>query len=184
MIYLLRRIADLVRRYRLRGEDYARHVGVQVGEGCRIDTYRFGSEPYLISIGDRSRISRNVTFVTHDGAVWQHRHSVPDLDVFGKIQIGKDCYVGPDVYILPGVELGDGCVVGARAVLSRSVPPGKVVAGNPARIVSTTSAYYARMEAYNTRRKGLPADEKRRHLMALPSEAFLVCPMIAEKKPT
>ena len=36
---------------------------------------------------------------------------------------------------MPGVEIGDGCVVGAGAVVTKSVPPGSVVAGNPAKII-------------------------------------------------
>jgi serine acetyltransferase len=33
------------------------------------------------------------------------------------------------------VEIGDNCVVGAGAIVTRSIPPGSVVAGNPARII-------------------------------------------------
>lgn len=36
---------------------------------------------------------------------------------------------------MPGVEIGDGCIVGAGSVVTRSVPPGCIVAGNPARIL-------------------------------------------------
>lgn len=46
------------------------NCGVNFGEGCIFPTdVDFGSEPYLITIQDNVRISSNVRFVTHDGAV-------------------------------------------------------------------------------------------------------------------
>jgi acetyltransferase-like isoleucine patch superfamily enzyme len=37
--------------------------------------------------------------------------------------------------VLPGVTIGAGSIVGARSVVSADVPPGTVVAGNPARVI-------------------------------------------------
>jgi acetyltransferase-like isoleucine patch superfamily enzyme len=61
----------------------------------------------------------------------------------------KDCMRGPTIRhgarigvnatILPFVEIGAGALVGAGAVVTRSVPPGMVVVGNPARVVRPTS---------------------------------------------
>lgn len=49
------------------------------------------------------------------------------------IVVGNDCWIAARATLLPGVTLGDGAVVGLGAVVSRSVPPLTVVAGNPAR---------------------------------------------------
>lgn len=54
----------------------------------------------------------------------------------GRVRIGNHCWIGAKVVILKDVELGDGCVVGAGAVVTHSVPPGVVVAGIPARQIS------------------------------------------------
>jgi acetyltransferase-like isoleucine patch superfamily enzyme len=54
----------------------------------------------------------------------------------GRVRIGNRCWIGAKVAILKDVELGDGCVVGAGAVVTRSVPPGVVVAGIPARPIA------------------------------------------------
>jgi len=54
----------------------------------------------------------------------------------GKVKIGNRCWIGAKAVILTNVELGDGCVVAAGSVVTKSVPPGAVVAGVPARIIN------------------------------------------------
>lgn len=50
---------------------YLRDLGVKIGENCEIySSASFGSEPYLIKIGNHVRINTGVKFVTHDGGVW------------------------------------------------------------------------------------------------------------------
>lgn len=45
--------------------------GIIVGNNCEIQSnVTFGSEPYLIEVGDNVRITQGVTFVTHDGGMW------------------------------------------------------------------------------------------------------------------
>lgn len=51
----------------------------------------------------------------------------------GTVKIGSRCWLGAKAVILKDVELGDGCVVAAGAVVTRSVPPGVIVTGVPAR---------------------------------------------------
>ena len=49
--------------------------------------------------------------------------------------IGRRCFIGARAIVLPGVGVGDGSIVGAGAVVTRDVPAGSLVAGNPARVV-------------------------------------------------
>ena len=51
----------------------------------------------------------------------------------GDIVIGSDVWIGYEAVILSGVTIGDGAVVGARAVVTKDVPPYTVVGGVPAR---------------------------------------------------
>jgi acetyltransferase-like isoleucine patch superfamily enzyme len=53
----------------------------------------------------------------------------------GPILIGNDVWLGVGCTILSGVTIGDGAIIGARAVVSRDVPPYAIAVGNPARIV-------------------------------------------------
>lgn len=53
----------------------------------------------------------------------------------GSIEIGNDVWTGYGVTLLSGVTIGDGCVIGARAVVTRSVEPYSIVVGNPGRVV-------------------------------------------------
>jgi acetyltransferase-like isoleucine patch superfamily enzyme len=126
-----------------------RELGVQVGEGCRIlaGLGAFGSEPYLIRIGNHCEITSGVRLITHDGATWIFRHR-PDwhdgINRFGKIDIRDNCFIGVNAIILPGVTIGPNSIVGAGAVVTRDVPPDSIAVGNPARVVGSVDDYFAR----------------------------------------
>jgi putative colanic acid biosynthesis acetyltransferase WcaF len=51
------------------------------------------------------------------------------------IRVEDDVWIGAGAFICPGARIGQGAVVGARAVVAKDVPPWKVVAGNPARVI-------------------------------------------------
>lgn len=147
---------------------YARRLGVQVGAGCRfidIDGATFGSEPYLVRIGDHVTVTAGVRFVTHDGGVWVFRERDPDVDVFGPIRIGSNVFIGIGSIVLPGVEIGDDCIIGAGSVVSHSIPPGTVAAGVPARVVRTIEEYWTRVSPRVMRIRSWTEADRRRHLL-------------------
>ncbi len=57
------------------------------------------------------------------------------------VRIGRSVFIGARAIILKGVTIGDGAVIGAGAVLTRNVPQGATVAGNPAREVTRRQAF-------------------------------------------
>ncbi len=70
----------------------------------------FGSEPYLIELGNHVRTSSDVAFITHDGAAWVFREEEKYKKVirYGKITVGDNCFLGMRCIILPGVTIGEG----------------------------------------------------------------------------
>lgn len=58
------------------------------------------------------------------------------------ITIGKNVWLAANVIVLPGVTIGDNTVVGAGSVVNKSLPPGVLAVGNPARVVKHLSNYY------------------------------------------
>lgn len=148
-------------------EEYARRIGVRIGSGCRISTTSWGSEPYLIEIGNNVHLTAGVSFVTHDGGVWAFRRTIPAFDVFGSIMIGDDCYIGNNAIILPGIRIGRTCIVGANSVVTKSIPNGVVAAGNPARFICYSTDYLQRMSERNFETHGMRPDRKRAEILRL-----------------
>ena len=62
--------------------NYWKKRGLVIGNNCRlVGDISFGSEPYLINIGNHVSIT-NSKFITHDGAVWVFRDKYPEIDLF------------------------------------------------------------------------------------------------------
>lgn len=123
---------------------FTRRIGVTVGEDCRIvapSRATFGSEPYMITLGSHVAIAAEARFVTHDGGLWVFRHKYPNIDHVAPIVVHDNVMIGLGAVIMPGVEIGPDAVVAARAVVTRPVPPGTVVAGTPARVICTLDEY-------------------------------------------
>lgn len=126
------------------GSAYARSLGVKVGEGCRIYTNKFGSEPFLIQIGNRVTITSGVVLLTHDGSTWLMRDDKGRRYLYRRIVIGNDVFIGINSIIMPGVIIEDRVIVGAGSVVTKSVPSGSIVAGNPAKIIGNYDHYQNR----------------------------------------
>lgn len=153
---------------------YAKHIGVNIGKDCSIDTKSFGTEPYLITIGDGVRIARNASFYTHGGVVSLRKYyKDPDLEQMGKISVGDYSSIGAYCMIMPGVSIGKLCIVGGGSVVTKSIPDGCMVAGNPAKFIGYTEDFYRRVKQNNLKCKGMNAKQKKDYLLSLPDEAFI-----------
>lgn len=158
---MIRRVATWIHR-RIAPVHFARSVGVQVGNGCRLINVSLGSEPWLIKLGDHVSAS-DVSFITHDGGVWVFRDELPDIELLAPIVIGNNVFIGSGTIILPGVSIGDNVVIAAGAVVSRDVPAECVAAGVPAKPVSPLNDYRARVLEKAEHTRYLAPKKKRDH---------------------
>jgi len=148
---------------------FARSIGVRLGEECRligIESGTFGSEPYLVSIGNHVTITSGVRFITHDGGVWVFRHEFPEIDVIAPIKVGNNVFIGLNTIILPGVSIGDDCVIGAGSLLTKDIPARSVAAGVPARVIKPLEKYLESVHEKAIYIRSLPLENKRSFLQS------------------
>lgn len=143
---------------------YLRKQGIVVGQGVKTASPLKTAEPYLITIGDNVTISHGVDFITHDNSVCKIFGVGHDL--YGKIRIGNNCFIGAHSIIMYGVTLADNVIVGAGSVVTKSVHQEKViVAGNPARIIGTWDDFSEKVKGNEIHAGHLHPDEKKKLLL-------------------
>jgi acetyltransferase-like isoleucine patch superfamily enzyme len=150
---------------------YFREQGLQVGEGTRIVSKdvggTFGSEPYLVRLGNNCSIAAGVRFITHDGGVWALRNKHPKLDCFAPIEIRDNVIIGLDSIIMMGVTIGPNCVIGAGSIVTKDIPPNTVAAGVPAKVIMTLAEYEKKKLEQFSPVRGLPHEKRKKILMEL-----------------
>jgi acetyltransferase-like isoleucine patch superfamily enzyme len=110
--------------------------GVRVGSNCKVSSHTFICEG--VTIEDEVFIGHNVNFINDkypratsaNGAL----QSDSDWSVTPTL-VRRGASIGTGATILGNVEIGERAIVGAGAVVTKNVPPGVTVAGNPARIL-------------------------------------------------
>ena len=127
---------------------------VRISGNVTIDKYTsvFGPNTQLYSkinairIGKFCSLARSVTFQEYN-----HHTSflssyminsklfgdspVRDIDSKGDIIVGNDVWIGAHSIILSGVTIGDGAIIASNSVVTKSIPPYAIAAGNPAKVI-------------------------------------------------
>ena len=108
--------------------------GVTVGSSCKVQSHTFICEG--VSIGNEVFVGHGVTFVNdkYPRATNETGQIQTDADwQVSPIVVEDGASIGSGAVILGGVRLGAGAMIGAGALVSKDVPAGTTVAGNPAR---------------------------------------------------
>jgi acetyltransferase-like isoleucine patch superfamily enzyme len=98
--------------------------GVKIGRKVRLLGAIDAVNPHLVSIGDYAVLGVHSALLAHC-----------PIKGAKPVSVGAYSFIAYGALILPGVSVGKCCVVGAGAVVTRSVPDASIVAGNPARIL-------------------------------------------------
>lgn len=132
-------------------------MGAKIGKKVRIFPSVKITFPWLLEVDDRAVISWGVRIYNLDKisigkktVISQFAHlcgGTHDLKNPGfklkrtELKIGNGVWIAADAFIGPNVHIGDNSVVGARAVVTKDIETGKIVAGNPAKIIGVRNIF-------------------------------------------
>lgn len=126
------------------------HPRIQFGKRCWIGIRNsFACIDHII-------VGNDVLFAGHVH-ITDHSHGFEKIGIpiikqpltsKGGIVIGNNCWLGFSCEILSGVTIGDNCIVAARAVVTKDIPPYSIVAGNPAKIIKKYNFKTQKWEKY------------------------------------
>jgi UDP-2-acetamido-3-amino-2,3-dideoxy-glucuronate N-acetyltransferase len=108
--------------------------GATIGEMCKVQSHTFICDG--VTIGDEVFVGHGVTFVNdkHPRATNSEGKLQTDADwELTPILVESGASIGSGAVILGGVRIGARALIGAGAVVTKDVPPGAAVVGNPAR---------------------------------------------------
>lgn len=129
-----------------RGEDRAsflkkQNVFAEMGENCFWHPKTLPSEPDLLTLHNNVNVASDVYFCTHDvlHTLFNNDPLLPSNYEFrtGRIELMDNTFIGAKSIIMYGVKIGPNAIVAAGSVVTKDVPQGSVVAGNPARVIGS-----------------------------------------------
>ncbi len=109
---------------------------VKIGKRCKIQSHTFICEG--VTIEDEVMVAHGVMFTNDLDPAAVNSDGSPQTEADWKCiptLVKKRASIGSNATILCGITIGEGALVGAGAVVTKDVPPGVVVAGNPARVM-------------------------------------------------
>jgi UDP-2-acetamido-3-amino-2,3-dideoxy-glucuronate N-acetyltransferase len=112
--------------------------GVQIGRNCKVSSHTFICEG--VTVEDEVFIGHGVNFIndkypratSNDGQL----QTAADWTV-ERTLVQRGASIGTNATILGGITIGERSIVGAGSVVTRDVPAGAIVAGNPAKIIKS-----------------------------------------------
>jgi len=115
-------------------------IGARTQIGERVYLWA-GDESGRITIGEHCRFGPEVFVTASDYGLMPDQPIAYQERSERDVMIGDDVWLGARAFVGAGVTIGDGCVVSAGSVVTKSLPPGSVAVGIPARIVRRREDY-------------------------------------------
>ena len=143
---------------------YSSLLGVRFGKNCNFINLTYGSEPYLITIGDNVTLS-NVSFITHDGSCRLFRDKYPNFDIVKPITIGSNVFIGYSAILMPGAKIADNTIVGAGSLILGETESNSVYAGIPAKRISSLEEWFKKNKKFDCETKCLDPSKKKEFLL-------------------
>ncbi len=131
--------------YRFRGEyttEKLISMGMKVGanfnrlNGVILDP----GHCWLIEIGNNVTMAPRVHILCHDAST----KAFLNYTKIGRVTIGDNVFIGAESVVLPGVTIGNNVIIGANSTVTHDIPDNSVVAGSPAKIISSLDDYIAK----------------------------------------
>ncbi len=109
---------------------------IEIGNGVSINDYSIVLGHGGVAIGDNARIAAHVVIVSFEHSYDDPRVLIKDQPIKkGRVEIGRDVWIGAGAKVLAGSNIADGCVIGANSVVKGTTEPFGVYVGSPARLV-------------------------------------------------
>ncbi|MBS9477417.1 sugar O-acetyltransferase [Ancylobacter sp. VKM B-3255] len=105
---------------------------IRLGAGVFLNFNCVVLDVVAVTIGDKTQIGPGVQILTADHPRDPATRAT-GLEFGRPVRIGANVWIGAGAILLPGVTVGDDALIGAGAVVTRDVPAGATVVGNPAR---------------------------------------------------
>src|SRR5699024_8853169 len=144
------RLKKVIIPSRITSLEFTRYLalhGVKVGKGTHffdpttttVDIQR----PWMLHIGEYCKVTQNVTILCHDysRSVLRRKYG----EIIGEAKetyIGDNVFIGVNSVICMGAHIGNNVIIGASSVVTGNIPDDSVVAGVPARRISSLDQYY------------------------------------------
>ncbi len=117
-------------------------VFAELGENVFYQSRKIPVEPYLIKIHNNVAIAADIDIIPHD-IIHMVFNKMPE-NMAGRYRIHLGCveimdnsFIGSHSVILEGCKIGPNAIVAAGAVVTKDVPEGSIVGGNPAKVIGS-----------------------------------------------
>ena len=108
-----------------------------IGEQILWQPHLLPMDSKMIRLHNNIVVANDVAFITHDAIydVFDHLGEGKFVQNVGCIEVMDNVFIGYGAKILPGVRIGPNAIVAAGSIVTKDVPEGSVVGGNPAKVI-------------------------------------------------